>query len=472
MDRLSPQDASFLYTETRNSPMHIGGVSIFTGPSPTGHELYDAVQRKLALVPRYRQRVLFSPLSIGPPVWSDDVHFDLGYHLRRTALPSPGGEEELAVLTGRVMSQQLDRSKPLWEMWAVEGLSEGRWALLSKVHHSMVDGVSSTDLMTVLLDAAPHPPAAPLPAVWKPAPEPGPARLLLDSAAALASGAIPRAGLRQAIHEPLATATRAIEIANAAIPMLRTLSPGEVTSLNGPVGPHRRWQKASVPLADVQAVRTGLGGTVNDVVLAAVTGGFRALLGSRGELLQGQSLRALVPVSIRPPSARGVYDNQVSAVFAQLPVGTDDVLTRLEDLRHQMDDLKRRKGALAGKMLTGLAGFAPPMLLALAGRLSARLPQRSINTAATNVPGPQAPLYLAGRQMLESAPYVPIAGQIRVTVGIFSYNGTLSFGITGDAETAPDIDVLSRGIGHEIQLLVKLAKGRGLPRARKPEGAT
>jgi diacylglycerol O-acyltransferase len=240
----------------------------------------------------------------------------------------------------------------------------------------------------------------------------------------------------------------------------------ESSSLNGPLGPHRRWGWARGRLSDVQLVRQAFGGTVNDVVLAAITNGFRELLEARGEPVD-RVLRTLVPVSVRRPGERGTYNNRVSAMFAELPVSIEDPVARLESIRTQMAGLKESKQAVAGETLTSLSGFAPPMLLALGARLASRLPQTTLHTGTTNVPGPQFPLYLAGRRLLESFPYIPLFAHVRVAVAIFSYDGGLSFGVSGDYDSTPDIDVLCQGIEQGLHQLVELAQ----PPAAEPAPA-
>lgn len=457
MQRMSVQDASFLHIESNDRPMHVGGVSIFEGPPPPFAEALAMIGAKLALVPRYRQIVRFVPFALARPVWVDDPHFNLGYHVRRTALPSPGGDRELRTLVGRVMSQNLDRAKPLWEMWVVEGLDEGRWALISKVHHAMVDGVASTDLMTVLLDRERDPEPRPADS-WTAESAPGSARLLAD--AILERAANPFIAAEQvvgALRAPRQFASMLADTSRGLAGLVGVARRGESSSLNGPLGPHRRWDWARGRLADVQLVRRAFGGTVNDVVLAAITQGFRELLQSRGEPLD-RSLRTLVPVSVRRPGERGTYNNRVSAMFAELPVGIDDPVEQLESISSQMVGLKESKQAVAGETLTSLSGFAPPMLLALGARLASGLSQHALNTGTTNVPGPQFPLYLAGRRLLESFPYIPLFAGVRVAVAIFSYDGALSFGVSGDYDTAPDIDILCRGIEDGLSELVVLAQ--------------
>jgi diacylglycerol O-acyltransferase / wax synthase len=478
MQELSPLDASFLHIENEVTHMHIGSVGLFEGPAPSREEMLEAVESKLHLVPRYRQNVRFPPLRLGPPVWVDDSHFNLEYHVRRTALASPGGEDELRVLVGRVMSQQLDRSKPLWEMWVAEGLGGGRWAMISKTHHCMVDGVSGTELLSVMLDAEREPVRAPAPR-WRPEPGPSAADLLAQPLARrLTSPVYAVTAVRDAARAPRELGKLALESVRGLAAMRGLLRPTQRSTLNGPIGPHRRWNWAHAQLSDVKSIRAGLGGTVNDVVLAAITRGFRELLLARGEDVEGRIVRTLVPVSVRRPGERGTYNNRVSALFAELPVGVEDPVERLASVREQMEGLKQSKQAVAGEVLTSLTGFAPALLLALGARVaSRRAPQRNVNTVTTNVPGPQRPIYLAGRRMLEAMPFVPLGGQVRVGVAIFSYDGALKFGVTGDYDTAPDIGVLCAAIESGVAELVAAAsaqpsKRKRATRRRAPKGRT
>jgi diacylglycerol O-acyltransferase / wax synthase len=438
---MSAQDAMFLHVENDVTPMHIGGVSIFEGPPPSFEELSEMVRGKLHHTPRYRQKVRFVPLGVSEPMWVDDPYFDVAYHLRHTALPSPGSGTQLRTMAARVFSQHLDRARPLWEMWMVEGLEDGRWALLSKVHHCMVDGVAATDLMAVMFGEDPEPAPA---GSWNPGPEPSSAELFVRGAyhrarhpAEQASAAV------RARSELLRGSVRLMRAVAAAAPKLRP----STSSLTGPIGPHRVWTWAGARLGDVKDVRSRLGGTVNDVVLAIVTSGFRDLLLTRGEELSpGRTVRTMVPVSVRLPGERGVYNNRVSAVFARLPVGVDDPTERLALIRDEMDDLKASGQAVAGDVLAQLSGFAPPLLLALGSRAATRSARLNMDTATTNVPGPQRAVRALGRRLLESYPYVPIVGTIRIVVAIFSYDGALYFGVTGDRDHAADIGVLTAGI--------------------------
>jgi diacylglycerol O-acyltransferase / wax synthase len=476
MDRLSPLDAFFLHIEDDVNHMHIGSVGIFEGPPPPYDGLLGTIGGRLALVPRYRQKVAGVPLSLGRPVWVDDPHFNIEYHVRHTALPRPGGDGELRRLVGQVMGQRLDRSKPLWEIWMVEGLDDDRWALVSKVHHCLVDGVSGAELLAVILDLSPEPPE-PASTAWRPAPEPSSLRLTREAAVDLVSS--PYEQVRAAgsvVRRPRRMLDSVLEIAKGSVALSRLLRPTPPTSLNGPIGPHRRYEWTSVGLDDIKAIRVAHGGTVNDVVLALVTRAFRDLLLARGEMSADRVIRTLVPVSVRPRGAGGLaegdgtLENRVSAMFAHLPVATADPVERLHAISAQLDDLKESKQALAGEAITSLGGFAPAMLLTLGMRAATRAARRlgNLDTVTTNVPGPQFPLYSCGRRLLRAGPYVPLAAPLRVGVAIFSYDGELVFGITGDYDTAPDIDVLARGIDEGVRELMPTDGDRSA-RARRAD---
>lgn len=457
MQRLGSQDAAFLHLEDSVSHMHVGAVAVLEGPPPGYEALARMVRAHLRSVPRYRQRVHFVPIALGRPVWVDDPHFNLGYHLRDTALPAPGGDAELRNLVGRVMSQQLDRRRPLWEMWIVEGLSDGRWAVITKLHHCMVDGVSGIELLSVILDSERDPAPAPSDN-WRPEHQPLGAELAVKALARRAVSPYEQLrAVRAAAHSPGRVARTAVVTVRGLLTMAGVIVPPPPSSLNGAIGPHRRWAWARSQLSDVRRVRGAFGGTVNDVVLTAVAGGFRALLAGRGESTR-RAVRTLVPVSVRSAAEHGEYNNRVSAIFANLPVGIEDPVERLAAMRAQMEHLKHSGEAVAGDVLVGLSGFAPAMLLALGLRAATRMPQHNVNTVTTNVPGPQRPLYACGCRMLECFPYVPIAGHVRIGVAIFSYDGELSFGVTGDYDEAADIDVLCDGIERSMHELVAAAE--------------
>ncbi len=475
MERMSPLDATFLYVEDGITHMHIASCAVFDGPAPAYEQVVAAIAGKLDKIPRYRQVVRFVPLQLGRPVWVDDPHFRLEYHVRHTALPPPGGDTELRALMGRVMSQELDRHRPLWETWMIEGLEHGRWGLITKLHHCMADGVAGTDLLAVVLDREPDAPT-PEADYWEPTPEPTDMRLVTDAVRDLVSSPYEQLrALRSATRTPRRSLRQVREIAAGVKSFADRLAPTPANSLVGTIGPHRRWTWASADLGDAKAIRSAFGGTVNDVIVSVVTGGVRELLMARGEPVDELVVRCLIPVSIRSEEARNTYDNQVSAMVADLPVGIADPLERLVAVREQMAMLKSSHQAAAAAGLTTLGQFAPSAAIALAERsvmqVLRRLPQRSVNMVATNVPGPQHPLYLAGREMLQYLPFVPIAPGARVGVAIVSYNGKLTFGITGDFDSAPDIDLVAHGIEDAFANLTGLAKPRRPSRSRRAKPA-
>lgn len=462
MDRLSPLDSLFLHMEDESNRMHIGSVGVFEGPPPSYEEMLRMVGSKLPLVPRYRQRVRTVPMNLGRPVWVDDPHFQLEYHVRHTAVPSPGSSEQLRTLASRLMSLPLDRHRPLWEIWIVEGLEDDHWALLSKVHHCMVDGVAGTELLGVILDATPEPSRG-VEDDWVPRAQPSNFSLITEAVADYVGSPYEQwRRVRALTRRPRKLARQVVDNARGMATVSGLLRPTPQSSLIGPIGPHRRWSWARASMDDVRKIRSGLGGTVNDVVLAAITRGFHDLLMAHGEPPSERVVRSLVPVSVRRPDERGVYNNRVSALVAELPVGIKDPEERLRTIRRQMRGLKESKQAVAAETLTSLGGYAPPMLLALGTRAAVNaarsLPQWQINTVTTNVPGPRHPLYALGRRMIEAFPYVPTASPLRVGVAIFSYEGQFTFGVNADYDTIPDVDVLCNGIEAGITELVKVVE--------------
>ena len=465
MDRMSATDAGFYYAEGETTPMHVGSVAVFDGPPPSYGDLIRLLLGKLPQVPRYRQRVRRVPLQLGRPLWVDDEHFQILYHVRHTAVPRPGGPEQLRNLAGRVLGQRLDMAKPLWEVWLVEGLQDGRWALISKVHHCMVDGVAGTDLMQLIFDVDPDTTqSAPAP-VWHP--DPGPSTLSLvagglqDSLVRPARqlAALPGLGRTAATPKALWRTGAAL---GAGLPTLaRQVVTPAARSLNGPIGPHRRWAWTETTLDDVKRIRSVLGGTVNDVVLTAITRGFRDLLDGRGALTDGLVVRSMVPVSVRREHERGSLNNQVTAVFVDLPVAEPDPVARLGSLRRQMDEHKRLLGAVDARTIIAMGDFVAPTLLALGTRAGVRAGQPWTQTVTTNVPGPPVPLYVLGRRLRSLYPYVPIAAGTRVSIGIFSYERAMTFGINADFDAFPDIDVLADGICRGMAELDDLARLAG-----------
>ena len=463
MDRLNPLDASFLHIEDDANLMHIGSVGIFEGPPPSIDRFRAMVAGKLPLVPRYRQRVHEVPLQLGRPVWATDPDFQLDYHVRHSALPSPGGRQELQNLVGRVMAQRLDRGKPLWELWVVEGLEGSNWSLISKILHALVDGISGTDLLSVLLDDTPEPSPPAAEDDWEPGVGPTGLGLIRDAAVDQATSPLEAVrDVRAAARRPRRALERAALSVRGLGALTSLLRPGPPSFLVGHIGPHRRYAWATADLDEVKMIKNALGGSINDVVLAAVTRGFRDLLLANGEPVEGRSVRSLVPVSVRGPDEQEAYDNQVSGMFANLPVGITDPRERLQVVRDQLDDLKTSGQAVAADSLIALSGFAPPLLLALGTRLAFRTAHRfdrtSIETVTTNVPGPQHPLYALGCRMTSAYPYVPIASPLRVGVAIFSYDGELTFGVTADRTSIPDVDVLANGVVMGLAELSSIAR--------------
>jgi diacylglycerol O-acyltransferase len=473
LDRLSAVDASFLHQEGPTSHMHVGGLAIFKGPPPAMEELCDQVRGRLHLVPRYRQKLADMGLDSGRPVWIDDPTFNLEYHLRHTALPAPGNREQLLRLLSRVMSQQLDRSKPLWEIWFIEGLDDNRFALIWKTHHSVIDGIAGVDLAQVLFDLTAEPrEVAHSGEPWRPHPAPGTAGLVA-------------AGVRGALNAGVSLATRALDAAlhpDRAVARLWeavegigevvwiVANPAPSTPLNVEIGPHRRFVGVSCALQDFKLIKNTFGGTVNDVVLTVVSGALRTWLHGRGVRTEGLELRALVPVSVRAEHERGQIGNRIAVMRGPLPVYVEDPLARLRVVAQAMNGLKDSKQALGAEVIAGVQDFAPPTLLAQASRIN--FSTRLFNLIVTNVPGPQFPLYVLGHELEEVFPIAFLPRDHALAVAIMSYNGALNFGLLGDFDALPDIDVIGEAIGAEKSALVALAlaelDGRAAAAPKRP----
>lgn len=452
VDWLSSLDAGFLQVENDTQPMHVGSILLLDGPAPDYADFCAHVESRLDFVPRYRQRVQHAPLGVARPYWVDDPHFSLGYHLRHTAVPQPGREAQLATLAGRIMSQRLDRDRPLWEMWLVEGLGDDRWAVISKVHHAMIDGVSGHEILEILLDAEPDA-STRRSSPWRP--RPGPSRVDLMTQAAGWTARLPGQvvdGTRQFLRNP-AQSLRGTVTSTVGVAQVGRKLAGAHGVLNGPIGPHRRWSWARGDLSDVRAVKSAVGCTVNDVVLAAIAGGYRSFLLGRGDGLDDEVVRSLVPVSVRSDDQRGRLGNQVTAMFADLPIGISNPRERLAVVAAQMHQLKHGGEAVGVTSMVAAARFVPPTLMTLAARTSFSVGQHLFNTVTTNIPGPQHPLYLLGRRMLEMFPYIPIAEGARISIGIVSYDGRLMLAATGDYDAIPDLDDLSRSIEESLREL-------------------
>ena len=457
-DRLTGLDASFLHLEDASSHMHVAGVMLFEGPPPPYEDLLEAFERRLPLVPRYRQRLAFVPLAQGRPKWVDDPHFNLRYHVRSTALASPGSERQLKDLAGRVFSQQLDRDKPLWEVWLVEGLDDDRFAVLSKTHHALVDGISGVDIMSVLFDTSPEPSAPTDPGDrWLPRPLPSRAQLLAEALIERATipaeiGRSARAVLRG--PRRIAAGIRDAAVGVGAMAWAG-LNPAPSSPYNKPIGPHRRFTWVRTDLKDVKAIKDELGGTVNDVVLSVVAGGLGRHLRSRGVNTDGLELKAMVPVSVRSDVQRGALGNRVAAMMAPLPVWCQEPVARLDIVSEQLKGLKSGGQAVGAQVLTDLSGFAPPTIMDQASRLMAR--QRFFNLVVTNVPGPQFPLYLLGRRMLDPFPMVPLAKNQALGVALLSYDGHINFGLVGDYDLMWDLDDFADDLEESLAELADAA---------------
>lgn len=472
-DRLTGLDSSFLHLERGATHMHVAACAIFEGEPPAHEELIDAIQSRLHLVPRYRQRLAVVPFGQGRPVWVDDPHFNVAYHVRHSALPAPGAEQQLMRMTGRVFSQALDRSRPLWELWLVEGLTGGRFALLSKTHHALVDGISGVDIMTVLFDTAPEPmPVAPPDHQWVPRPLPSDAQLLAE--ALLERATVPREmarGVRSLLRGPRAVGGQVARSLGALGELALTgLKPAPPSLFNVSIGPHRRFTWVRADLDQFKAVKNALGGTVNDVVLTVVAGSLGQYMRSHGESTDAVELRAMVPVSVRADVERGALGNRVAAMWAPLPVGIADPVERLRTVSADMREVKASGQAVGAQVLTQLSGFAPATILSQAARLQAR--QRLFNLVVTNVPGPQFALYLLGRKLEAIFPMVPLAQNTALGIAIMSYNGQLNFGLSGDYDAMNDIDLLADLLQASIAEIVAAASApvAPLPRGSRRSG--
>ena len=453
-DRLSSLDVSFLYLEEATTPMHVGGVSVFE--LPAGGFDYDRlvslIKRRIAFVPRYRQRIRWVPGRIASPVWVDDESFDVAYHVRRSALPKPGTDAQLRDLAARIMSRPLDRSRPLWEMYLVEGLEGGRFALLTKTHHAMVDGIAAVDIGQVILDATPEPRPTPA-SSWRPAQEPSSIELVAGAINDLVRG--PSAifeSVRSGLGDIRRTAGKVAGTATGVLAIARTVSrSAQVSPLNVEIGEQRRYGTTESDLDDYKAIRKAHGGTINDVVLAVVAGALREWLMTRGEAIGGASVvRAMVPVSVRTEDQSGVPGNRVSSYLVDLPVGEPSPVMRLHQISYAMKGHKETGQAVGADAIISVAGFAPPTLHSLGARAGSSLSKRLFNVVVTNVPGPQFPLYAAGARLLAAYPVVPLAKGQAVSIGLTSYDGGVYFGLNADRDAMPDIDVLTQCIADAL----------------------
>ena len=458
MDRLSGVDVSFLTNESSSSHMHVGAIMIFEGPPPGYDDLVEHVGSRLALVPRFRQKLAYPPAQTGRPFWIDDPTFNIEYHVRHSALPSPGSEDQLRRMAGRVFSQQLDRTKPLWELWLVQGLTRKRFALITKTHHALVDGASGVDIATVLFDLKPVPEPAQPDDDWVPKREPSSGTLLakgVEDVLRAPVRAVRR--LEAAIGHPEAAA-RQVGQALEGVGEIgwAFANPAPQVPLNVEIGSHRRYRWVRSDLAHFKKVKDALGGTVNDVVLAVVAGALRGWLKNRGVRTDGLELRAQVPVSIRAEDERGQLGNRLAVMRAPLPVFIEDPVRRLQAVTGAMQGLKQSKQALGAEVISRFNDFAPPTLLAQAARIN--FSTRLFNLVVTNVPGPQVPLYVLGRELEDCFPVGFLPPHQALFVAIMSYNGGINFGLLADYDSIDDLDLLSAGIEHAIAELVEAAE--------------
>jgi len=459
MDRLTSIDASFLAQEKEGSHMHIGAVMLFEGPAPSHEELVEQVSGRLHLVPRYRQKLSFPRLQMGRPLWIDDPSFNLDYHIRNTALPKPGSIDQLRRLAGRVFSQRLDRTKPLWEMWIAEGLDDGRFALINKTHHSLVDGVSGVDLTTVLFDLDREGTEVPkAEREWTPGPEPSETEVVARGVRELA-GVPFRLGERalRAATDPAGTVEKLRETAEGTGEVLwGTVAKAPDCPLNREIGTHRRIAWVDADLGELKEIKNSLGGTVNDVFLAVVSGALARWMRGRGVRTDGLELRGAVPVSVRTEDEQGELGNKITIMIGRLPTHLDDPVERLRRVSAQMKDLKESKQAIGAETIARLEDFAPPNILARSSRL--HFSNRLYNLLVTNVPGPQFPLYLLGRELQEMIPVAFLAPKQALAIAVFSYNGRVKIGLIADYDLLPDIDVLGEQVRESIAELLDAAR--------------
>lgn len=464
-DRLSSLDTSFLALENAVTPMHVGSVMVFE--SPAGGFDYEAmvglIEQRLAFVPRYRKRVRTIPGGLANPVWVDDPTFDISYHVRRSALPRPGSDAQLEELVARIMPRPLDRHRPLWEIYLVEGLAQGRFAILTKAHHALVDGYKTVDIGHVILDSAQD---ATLTghATWVPSRQPTSSELLVG---AIADTVRAPGQLVDTVRSGLGDVRKAAgAVVSAASDVVSTLArasarPAPASPLNAPVGRARRYVMIGTDLEDYRAIRARLAkGTfgdevsVNDVILATITGAFRSWLLTRGEPVHpATTVRAMVPVRVHP-QGETVPDKELAAVFVDLPVGEPSAPMRLHQIAFAMRQQIEAGTAMAADALAGLGGFAPPTMHSMGARLAGAFSKRLYNVAITNVPGPQKPLYAAGATMVSTYPVMPLAPGQALSIGLTSYDGGVYYGIYADRDAIADLDVLGHGVVdalHELQ---------------------
>lgn len=462
--RMTSADAAFWYGEQSTTPMQVGTIAVFKAPKGgLDHEaLVTHIGQRLAFVPRFRQRVREIPLGIARPVWVDDESFDITFHVRRSALPRPGSMEQLNELAARLLSRPLDKSRPLWEMYLVEGLADGDVALIAKTHEALVDGIAAVDLVSVLLDPTPEP-AAVRPHAWHPNREPSDIELVTAAMTeTLTRPAAAVEAVRDAIEDISSSASAiARRVTDVAASLVAAARPAEHSALQVPVGQHRRFATATFALDQVRRVHQEFDATVNDVLLAVVAGGLRSWLRSR-DVEPSESLRALVPISTQTEEQVRRRDSSVAAFIVDLPVGEPDPVRRLQLVAAQLVQVRQSDRLAGADTLIGMAGFGPATLHALGARMAADWASRLFSLEITNVPGPQQPMYLSGARMVASYACIPLTRQQAVTIAFTSYDGHVFVGVNADRDAVSDIDVLVDSLGSALAELVAVGKPRGL----------
>ncbi len=465
---LSYLDASFLALESRTSHMHVAGVALFDGAQLKSDDggididrIKAHIQSKLQYIPRYRQRLEWVPYD-RRPVWVDDGQFTFDYHVRHTSLPRPGTDEQLKELAGRIVSNKLDRAKPLWELWVIEGLSGDRFAIIAKIHHCMIDGVSGVDLTTILLNVIPDSSIEDSPE-WMARPVPTPTQLAVAEAARSTRRVIDGLShIGDVVKDGKDIADRTIDKSIAALTSLRSgwLTPTDRTPLNPDIGPNRRFDWTEMSLDDVKAIKNSLGGSVNDVVLAITAGAVRNfLINHRDYDVSHGDFRVMNPVSTRSQDQRGQMGNQVAMWLLELPIEEADAGARYSQIVARTQNLKETNQALGAATIVELSSGTPITLLSLANRVvGQRL--RPFNMTVTNVPGPQFPMYLLEAQMLANYPMVPLWAQHGIGVALFSYNGRLLWGVQADYDTLPDSQDFIDGLHSAYKELADLAQAQ------------
>jgi WS/DGAT/MGAT family acyltransferase len=480
---LSPLDSFFLYADRSEAPLHIGAVYVFEGePRVRGGRgaqgIRETLRERLHLVPRYRQRVRFRPLNLGHPVWVDDPDFDLDHHVRRASLPRPGTDRALRDFAARLLARRLDPDRPLWEMTVVEGLSGGRVAVVSKVHHALVDGISSVDVSTLLFD--PEPVTVPREAPpWEPRPAPGDLNLALPNLDGLrrlteinplSINPFTVPARLTSLARGLAEEAMASPWGGAASLALSLVRPGPHVFFNRLIGSQRRIAHLAVPLADLKEVKDVFAATINDVVLAVVAEALHGWLKERGEQVP-DNLRVFCPVSVRDPGQRYALGNLVSGMVVELPTAAMPAVTRLARITAATAELKRSGQAVAARSLTAISSWAPATLQALGSRIASQPQfglQSRVNMVVTNVPGPQVPFYTGGAQMLEVWPFVPVYHLLGLNVALVSYNGQVHFGLTADRDLVPDLDRLRQRLEVASEEFLAIARRLRRPVRRSP----